>query len=238
MPNSNLRKQPKRLSSKKQGRNLKKRRKDRDCDRRTNEIVIDPIPGHRYSLLIVQLCVLIYIRTNCGLHTVVKILEIFNEVFDGKCGKVPCYNTVENWMKKLGLSAYENDSKPTDKKFAYIIDESIMVNREKHLLILGIPAEHLGRPLKHEDVTVVSMKSDGNFKGDDIKQEIEKSIKEIKSKPEYVISDQAHNLANEISQSELMSWTLLLFLERSDCNIILQTKLISYRPICVVLPDS
>ncbi|MFR8938336.1 MAG: hypothetical protein ACLVIF_00670 [Phocaeicola coprocola] len=34
-------------------------------------------------------------------------------------------------MKKLGLSAYENDSKPTDKKFAYIIDESIMVNREK-----------------------------------------------------------------------------------------------------------
>ena len=31
---------------------LKKRRKDRDCDRRTNEIVIDPIPGHRYSLLI------------------------------------------------------------------------------------------------------------------------------------------------------------------------------------------
>ena len=34
-------------------------------------------------------------------------------------------------MKKLGLFAYENDSKPTDKKFAYIIDESIMVNREK-----------------------------------------------------------------------------------------------------------
>ena len=36
---------------------LKKRRKDRDCDRRTNEIVIDPIPGHRYSLLIVHLCI-------------------------------------------------------------------------------------------------------------------------------------------------------------------------------------
>ena len=34
--------------------------------------------------------------------------------------------------------------------------------------------------------------------------EIEKSIKEIKSKPEYVISDQAHNLTNGISQSELL----------------------------------
>ncbi len=167
---------------------LKKRRKDRDCDRRTNEIVIDPIPGHRYSLLIIQLCVLIYIRTNCGLRTVVKILEIFNEVLEGKCGKVPCYNTVENWMKKLGLSTYENDNKPTDKKFAYVIDESIMVNREKLLLILGVPAEHPGHPLKHENVTVVSMKSGGSFKGDDIKQEVEKSIQENGAKPEYEIS--------------------------------------------------
>ena len=133
-----------------------------------------------------------------------KILEIFNEVLEGKCGKVPCYNTVENWMKKLGLYTYENDNKPTDKKFAYIIDESIMVNREKLLLILGVPAEHPGHPIKHEDVTVVSMRSSGYFKGDDIKQEIEISIKENGIKPEYVISDQAHNLTNGISQSELL----------------------------------
>ena len=134
----------------------------------------------------------------------VKILEIFNEVLDGKCGKVPCYNTIENWMKKLGLSTYENDSKPTDKKFACIIDESIMVNREKLLLILGVPADHLGRPIKHEDVTVIGMKSSGGFKGDDIKQEIEESIEKIGAKPDYIISDQAHNLTNGISQSELL----------------------------------
>lgn len=154
--------------------------------------------------MIVQLCVLIYIRTNCGLRTVVKILEIFNEVLEGKCGKVPCYNTVENWMKKLGLSAYENDSKPTDKKFAYIIDESIMVNREKLLLLLSIPADHPGHPIRHEDVTVVSMKSSSSFKGDDIKQEIEKSIQEIGFKPEYIVSDQGHNLTNGILKSGML----------------------------------
>lgn len=107
-------------------------------------------------------------------------------------------------MKKLGLSTYENDSKPTDKKFAYVIDESIMVNREKLLLILGIPADHLGRSIKHEDVTVVGMKSSGGFKGDDIKQEIEKSIEEIGSKPEYIISDQGYNLTNGIKQSGVL----------------------------------
>lgn len=133
-----------------------------------------------------------------------KILEIFNEVLEGKCGKVPCYNTVENWMKKLGLSAYEDDSKPADKKFAYVMDESIMVNREKLLLILGIPAGHLGRPLKHEDITIVSMKSSSGFKGDDIKLEIENSIEEIGAKPEYIISDQGHNLTNGIKQSGVL----------------------------------
>lgn len=144
-----------------------------------------------------------YMRTNCGLRTVVKILEIFNEVLEGKCGKVPCYNTVENWMKKLGLSVYQNDCKPTEKKFAAIIDESIMVNQEKLLLLLGIPADHLGRPIKHEDVTVIGMKVSPGFNGDAIKQEIENSIKEIGHSPEYIISDQAHNLTNGISKSGL-----------------------------------
>lgn len=142
-------------------------------------------------------------RTNCGLRTVVKILEIFYEVLEGKCGKVPCYNTVENWMKKLGLSVYENDRKPAQKKFAAIIDESIMVNQEKLLLLLGVPAGHLGRPLRHEDVTVIGMKAGSGFNGDDIKQEIENSIKEIGISPEYIISDQAHNLTNGISKSGL-----------------------------------
>ncbi|MED9897234.1 MAG: hypothetical protein UE783_03515 [Prevotella sp.] len=41
-------------------------------------------------------------RTPCGLRTVVTILEIFAELL----GDIPCYNTVENWVKKLGLSVY------------------------------------------------------------------------------------------------------------------------------------
>ena len=81
--------------------NSKKRRHDDNLDQRAERITFDAVPGHRYSLLVIKLCILIYTRTNCGLRTVVKILEIFGEVFEGKCGMVPCYNTVENWMKKL-----------------------------------------------------------------------------------------------------------------------------------------
>ena len=45
-------------------------------------------------------------RTPCGLRTVVTILEIFTELLGDAFGKTPCYNTVENWVKKHVLSVY------------------------------------------------------------------------------------------------------------------------------------
>ena len=38
-------------------------------------------------------------------------------MLEGKCGKVPCYNNVENWMKKLGLSAYAGEGQELDGSF-------------------------------------------------------------------------------------------------------------------------
>ncbi|MCI6551918.1 MAG: hypothetical protein MR450_13855 [Prevotella sp.] len=85
------------------------------------------------------------------------ILEIFNELLGDAFGKVPCCNTVENWIKKLGLSVYQDDQPYKDKKFAMVVDESIAINGQKLLLTLGVPSEHQSRPLRHEDVTVLDM---------------------------------------------------------------------------------
>ena len=52
---------------------LKKRRHDGNLEQRAERITFDAVPGHRDSLLVIKLCILIYIRTNCGLRTLVKI---------------------------------------------------------------------------------------------------------------------------------------------------------------------
>ena len=91
-----------------------------------------------------MLCVLIYVRTGCGLRTVISIIGIFEEVLGDSFGKIPCYNSVANWVRKLGLSVYEEDA-PQGGKYAHIIDESIMINKEKLLVVLGVPAEQIGR---------------------------------------------------------------------------------------------
>ena len=140
-----------------------------------------------------MLCVLLYVRTGCGLRTVISIIGIFEEVLGDSFGKLPCYNSVANWVRKLGLSVYEEDL-PQGRKYAHIIDESIMVNKEKLLLVLGVPAEHPGRPLNHGDVSVLGMQIGECFKRDDVKEAIEEASEKTGSSPEYGISDGAHNL--------------------------------------------
>ncbi len=141
-------------------------------------------------------------RTPCGLRTVVTILEIFAELLGDAFGKVPCYNTVENWVKKLGLSVYQDDQPCKDKKFAMVVDESIAINGQKLLLALAIPAEHQGRPIRHEDVTVLEMSVSNGFNGDDVQSRIEAAEESAGNTPDYIISDNGHNLTKGIAGSK------------------------------------
>ncbi len=140
-----------------------------------------------------MLCVLLYVRTGCGLRTVISIIGIFEEVLGDSFGKLPCYNSVANWVHKLGLSVYEDDL-PQGRKYAHIIDESIMINKDKLLLVLGVRAQHTGKPLNHDDITVLGMHVGKCFRRKDVKEAIEKASEKTGSLPEYGISDGAHNL--------------------------------------------
>lgn len=105
-------------------------------------------------------------------------------------------------MKKLGLSVHEEDRKAAPRrKYAMVIDESIMINKEKLFLILGIPAEHLGRPINHGDATILHMESSERFTGDDVRHAIHEVASNVGGTPEYIISDQGHNLVSGITKS-------------------------------------
>jgi len=149
-----------------------------------------------------MLCVLIYVRTGCGLRTVVSILGIFEEVLGESFGKVPCYNSVANWVRKLGLSVYDDNS-PVGTKYAVVIDESIMINKEKLLLTLGFNSGHEGKSLGHKDVTVLSMKVGEYFNKEDVKDEIALVSERFKGAPEYGVSDGAHNLVGGFKAAQI-----------------------------------
>ena len=143
---------------------------------------------------------LIYVRTKCGLRTVVKILEILAEVL-GDDIEVPCYNTIENWVKKLGLSVYQDDKPCKGEKYAMVMDESIAINGQKLLLALAIPSDHQRRPTKHEDVTVLEMSVGPKFNGKDIQKKVQSAAGNAGAEPQFVISDNGHNLVRGITDS-------------------------------------
>lgn len=151
-----------------------------------------------------MLCVLLYVRLGCGLRSVVKILEIFSEVFGPAFGKVPCHKTIEDWVKKIGYSVYEDDPTPEERKgYAIIQDESIWVNKEKLLLTIGIPADFLGRPVGHADARILDMRVGRSFSGDEVKQAVEDAAAKAGTVPEYAITDQGHNLVNGLGSTEI-----------------------------------
>lgn len=162
----------------------------------------------------------LYTRVNCGLRQVVKILSVINEAFDGLLGKIPCHNTIENWVKKCGLKAYESSAETLrSSDYAQIIDESMMIGSEKLLLTLGVPAAHQGRPLKCKDVRILDIAVAESWSGEKIGAQLKKAAAKVGGSPLYVISDNASVMNKGVRCSGFnhqrdISHSLGMFLER------------------------
>ena len=136
-----------------------------------------------------------YVCMNCGFRSVVKGLELFNDFLSGALGSLPCHQSIENWLLKVGIVEYlDTCSFFKDKRYAIIVDESITVGSQKLLLILAVPADHVGHALSHSDVKVLAVLVSSSWKAEDVEKEISKLCDKIGHAPEYMINDNGHNL--------------------------------------------
>lgn len=207
-----------------QGRIKKKRRSEDSADQRTRTITFEPVKRHGYSEFIVRLSTMLYTNVNCGFRQVVKILDVVNDAFDGLLGKTPCHNTIENWVKKCGLTAYETAGASLQgAEYAQIVDESMMIGSEKLLVTLGVAAEHPQRPLSCKDVQVLDMAVAESWNGQDIGAQLKTAADKVGHNPLYVISDNASVISKGVRCSGFahqrdISHSLGMFLERTYKN--------------------
>ena len=138
----------------------------------------------------VALSVAFYSRLSVGSRQVVEIFNILNEFMGGMFGKVPAYTTIGYWTQELGLSVYkESCSLFKDKRYALIIDESMMIGSEKLLLTLAVPADNEGHVMTEKDIVIVDISIAKSWNGTTIKDVLKKVAEKIGHNPEYVISD-------------------------------------------------
>lgn len=168
----------------------------------------------------VSLCVAFYTRLSVGSRQVVGIFNILNEFMGDMFGKVPAYTTIGYWAKELGLSVYkEACGLFKDRRYALIVDESMMIGSEKLLLTLAVDADHKGHAITEKDIVVVDISIARSWNGESIKDVLEKVAKKIGHAPEYVISDNGSTVRKAVRESGFkhhldISHSLGMFLER------------------------
>jgi len=151
---------------------------------------------HHYTTWLVTLSVLLRVKCNCSYESTVKILKLLNNYFHLGLKKVPCANTIQNWVSKVGLYSLEKEpSKLIGERVSLIIDESIRLGQEKLLLILQCPwIKKAKGALSFTDVEVVYMKGSKSWKGVNIAKEISKSLLSKGIKVMNILSDEGGNL--------------------------------------------
>ena len=168
----------------------------------------------------VSLCVAFYTRLSVGSRQVAGIFNILNEFMGDLFGNVPAYTTIGYWAKELGLSVYkEACGLFKDRRYALIVDESMMIGSEKLLLTLAVDADHKGHAITEKDIVVVDISIARSWNGESIKDVLEKVAKKIGHAPEYVISDNGSTVRKAVRESGFkhhldISHSLGMFLER------------------------
>lgn len=90
------------------------------------------------------------------------------------------YTTIGYWTQELGLSVYkESCSLFKDKRYALIVDESMMIGSEKLLLTLAMPAINAGSAITEKDITIVDISIAKSWNGTSIKNVLEKVADKI-----------------------------------------------------------
>ena len=100
------------------------------------------IDKHSYPDLIVKIAVELYmLLSGCGFQKISDLLSYLNILFKLGLCKIPCANSIENWVKKSGYNIYHKTPEEfAEKEYAAVIDESMMPGSEKMLLTLGVEA--------------------------------------------------------------------------------------------------
>jgi len=158
----------------------------------------DKAKGHQYSIWLVLLSILLRIKGNCSYVGIIKILELINGFFQLGLQRIPCANTVQNWVSKMGLFFMEDlENELFGQQVSLIIDESIRLGQEKLLLILCVPFEKQAQGgLGFEDVRVIYMKGATSWTGVKISEVLTKLKKEYGFEIKNILSDEDSKLRN------------------------------------------
>ena len=184
-----------------------------------------PIDRHKYSDLLVGICVDVYVGCHCGFRTTAKIIHYLNERLGWGLSDIPSMGSIKNWVEKSGYSVYkESGVKYRNDDYAIITDESMMMGSEKLLLTLGVKAhKDNDGALSFRETEVLDISVKSSWNGEKIKDVLVDIENRERKAPCYVLSDNAITIDKAVKNRGYehirdVGHTLAMFLERKYKN--------------------
>ena len=179
-----------------------------------------------------------YLFTNCGFQKVSDLIGYLNDFFGLGLERLPCANSVENWVKKMGYDIYRQA--PTDfsgKEYATIIDESMMLGSEKMLLTLGVEAKKSGtESLTRSEINVLDISVSKKWNSQTVQKTLEKVEEKVGHRPLYSIGDNDSKLCKSFREQDYIH---IRDIGHTVARLIEQVygKEEDYRQYCQQVPD-
>ena len=139
----------------------------------------------------------------------------------GLVDHVPTRNTIDNWVRKCGLD--ELNCTPDDLEnvdYAILSDECMMIGSQKLLPVVAIPANHQGRPVKPEDVSVIGLNVAPAWNAENASAAMRENLSSVSHGPLYAVTDNNGMMKKSVSKLGIkwyndISHTLAMFMERT-----------------------
>lgn len=151
---------------------------------------------HHYPVLIIALCIQLRTQAGCSYRGICKILKVLTEHHLLEMEKIPCANSIENWVSKMGYYCIKNVSESLGcKEHCLILDESINKGNERTLLMLLTAFDRQKeQPLTFEDVRVCYLSGQTSWTGEQIKTEVTQLMEQEDVEIKMLLSDQDSKL--------------------------------------------
>ncbi len=169
------------------------RRLEAEWQRATCQLPPDPpIATHGYGARMV--CVAANLAKVIGFRATERVLNILFAWLEIE-QKIPDWTTIRIWLQRLGVAAVAEPVEQADD-WIWMVDHSNQIGPEKALVVLGVQACNLpppGTTLKHEDVHVLRVQPDTDWKREDM-ETVYNELAEQYGAPRSLLMDGAAEL--------------------------------------------
>lgn len=150
------------------------------------------IKRHYYPKYLISLCIHLRVYACCSYRSISRILLVLKMCTILENKRLPCANTVENWVTKMGYYLLEGqDQVNTTYPVGIMIDELFGQGNERIIAIVSVPfIKDNSGALRYEDVQLLYLGGQSSWTSQNLEQVISQLAKEQQIDIKAIMSDE------------------------------------------------